>query len=200
MYKGQNKYIDHIVENYDNIFGCEILERYILEYIKISKKDNDASKLPKLLGELAVLYSDKSINKSNIKNFITKLIKDINHVNEFVITHIKNFFDIVIVNQPDLIFNYLDKINEELHDLSEDNISILSSAVVRGAMKLKLNINNLMLCIDYPWRSYCEISKYYWHFDNKDKALEYILKALKTCPQKLKDEYRFRRDSIISQT
>lgn len=193
-----NKYIDYIMSYYDGEFAGSILENYIIKCIK-SNNDREKNKklLPKLFGELAFIYSDSKITLNRVKNFFKELMEVLPYSDVLVVEHVSNFADIVLVCKPELLFYYLDRINENYDDINEDSLSILSKSVIRGAMKLKININTVFLFIKHPWRSYYALSNYYSYFNDGNSALEYISKAVATCPNTLVDVFRTKREKIL---
>jgi hypothetical protein len=193
-----SKYIDHIMNCYDGEFAGSILENYILKCIKSNNNiEKNKKMLPKLFGELAFIYSDSKITKNRIKNFFKDLTEILPYSDPFIVEHVSNFADIVLVYKPELLFYYLDRINENYDDTNEDNLSILSRSVIRGAMRLKVNISTVFLCIKHPWRSYYALSSYYSYFNDNNSALDCIIKAVETCPDVLIDMFRKKRENIL---
>lgn len=191
------KYLDHIIEYHDIDFACKILEEYTLSCVYKNEIDINSNFIH-ALGNLSFIYSKKEINKRRAENFIKEIFNIISTENEYITTHLSNFFEHIMIFNPSLIYYYLNELNN-IFVKNEDNAAILYKAVILSSLKNKFNLNNVFSLIKYPWRSYFELSNYHLYYNNHYEALKYIDKAIKSCPVILKTQYTKRQKYILMQ-
>lgn len=192
------KYLKHTAENEDINFSSSLLQNYILGALKeFYQGTNKGESLPSALGELAFLYSKESINTDRITEFIEDMLNLITDSSQYIIEHIANFMDIVLVHNPQIINFYLYKLKKN-KKVKDDNAAMLYSSVIYSALEHKVDLKDTFRHIEYPWRSYFKLANYYFYYKDNTSALNYIIKAVKTCPLELKCEYIKRRDYIVS--
>ena len=192
------KYLKHAAECEDTNFSSSLLQNYILGSLKgFYEGKNKGESIPSALGELAFLYSKEDINTQRITEFIEDVFSILSNTNQYIIGHIANFMDIVLVHNPQIINFYLHKLKKN-DKVKGDSAAILYSSVIYSALEHKVDLRSTLSHIEYPWRSYFKLANYYLYYNDNTSALNYIIRAVKTCPVELKNEYTRKRDYIIS--
>jgi len=192
------RYLKHTAECEDTNFSSGLLQKYVLGVLKeFYDGKNKGESLPSALGELSFLYSKKDINTQRITEFIEEVFGMLSNSNRYIIEHIANFMDIVLVHNPQIINFYLYKL-KETNNINGDNAALLYSSVIYSALEHKVNLIDTLKHMEYPWRSYFKLANYYLYYNDNTTALNYIIRAVKTCPLELKGEYTKKRDYIIS--
>jgi len=192
------KYLKRAAESEDTNFSSNLLQNYILRFLKeVHQGKNKGESLPSALGELAFLYSKEGMDTQRITEFIEELINMLSDSNQYIIEHIANFMDIVLVHNPQIIKFYLHKLKEN-HRINGDNAAMLYSSVIYSVLENKVDLGITLRNIEYPWRTYFKLANYYLYYNDNTSALNYIIRAVKTCPIELKNEYIRKRDCIIS--
>lgn len=192
------RYLNHIIEHHNIEFACTMLENYSIKYVEdFLKGKNNGENIPEFFGELAFLYSKSEIDDLNIKRFIDKMLDSTLSINTYIAVHISNFLEIVLFYKSELINFYIEKVQKYRSCSDEDNISLLSSAVILPVIKNGGSVEDILPHIVFPWRSYFILANYYIYYNQNTAALNYAIKALKTCPDKLKNEYCERKKLIL---
>lgn len=192
------RYFNHVMQYHCSEFASSILEKYILNYLnEIMSCRASGENIPEAFGNLAFLYSKKDISLNRVKNFIDIMLQRRIGINGYIAEHIGNFMEIVLYYKSELINFYLERINGMKDVLSADNSSILSSAAVLPAVKKDIYIGDILSNIQYPWRSYNLLASYYLYFNENIMALNYSIKAIKSCPPELKQQYIEKRQYIL---
>lgn len=163
---------------------CEFF-RYVFECLKGEK---DEGQVPNILGDLAFNYAFMSFNENSIYKFIERLILIHPFLNDYLILHVSNFCEIVLVYYPKLITPYIDLLktisNKDIH-----KCSLLYKSIVLSALRHNYDIEDIINNIPYKWCCYYEISNYYLYLNDFDKAMKYIIEAIRTCPNEVKNKY-----------
>ncbi|MFA9397237.1 MAG: hypothetical protein ACERKV_03110 [Clostridiaceae bacterium] len=193
-----SKYINHIIEHYDPKFASDILENYTISYINdFCSGKNIGQHLSEIFGNLAFLYSIKDVENENKISFVDRFFNATYSINSFLARHISDFFEIILSNDKELVNFYLDKLNSEDNTLFNDDRAILYKAVICPALNNELEIEEILKKIEYPWRSYYEMSSYFYYYNDNVAALKYIKQAIDCCPLSLKKEYLNKKKRII---
>lgn len=188
------EYVDEVVGSYNISFASEIVEKYALHYIKeYVEENNDGKKIIVILGNLAFLYRNDEISNEKIKNFINELFKECYSIDGYLAKRIANFIEIILNKNSELVYFYIDKIKSYTGVISDDSMAILYKATIIPAFKNELNVYEIADEFQYPWRSYYEIAFYNYYYHNKMMALQYINKAIATCPRELLEKYMERK-------
>lgn len=192
------RYFSHVMQYHRCEFASSILESYILNYLnEIISCRASGENIPEAFGNLAFLYSKDDISISRVRNFVDSMLQIRIGISGYIAEHIGNFMEIVLYYKSELINFYLERIDSMKDVLSADNSSILSSAAVLPAVKKDICIVDILSNIQYPWRSYNLLASYYLYFNDNIKALNYSIKAIKSCPPELKKQYIEKRQHIL---
>ena len=117
-------------------------------------------------------------------------------MNPYLAKHISNFYEIILTDYKELIYPYIQTINNN-NKITPDDMAMLYRAAIFPALKNKLQLAYLLIQIKYSYRSLGEIANYYNYYGDYGKAIYYIVKAIKTAPEELKEDYKKKRDYII---
>lgn len=169
--------------------------KYIYEFIDGQNRGEDISHY---FGELSFIYSKDEIQSINVEIFLMQILKTEIYLSKYFCNHIKNFMEIVLFYKPEIISSYLDMIRNIEYIEYEDNISIMESAVILPGYKNKIATDKILTQIMFPWRSYYELANCFLYYNKFLEALRYIFKAIATCPNELKNEYKKKSKYIIN--
>lgn len=175
---------------------CKDTFVYIKQYMQGM---NSGDSIAVYLGNLAYIFNSTDSDVKRLKKFINNVIDIVPFIDKYISKHISDFFDTTFVCNQELIDYYIMRLNNIKIITDEDNLSLLYSSVMRAAYKSHRDINRLLGTIRFFWRSFYELSNIYFYYNNKTMALNYIIKAIKVCPEDLKYEFVKRKEYILSQ-
>lgn len=193
------RYLDNSKNSYDTAFLCDILENYTLSYIEnYANGYNNGEEIVIILGQLAFLYKKDEIVSEKVIKFIDKIFNKLYYINHYLARHISNFIEIVSSKDVRIIESYILQVEKYNRYIEKDNVSILYKGCILPLLRKKMPVGEFVEKFKYPWRSYYELSHYYYHYDNGIASLKYIIKAIKTCPKDLLREYKIKREYLKS--
>jgi len=192
-----NKHVDYIVNYKNKDFALKILEDYTLGYVTdyIHGKNNGAA-ISEVFGNLSYLTLSLEKDITYQTNFMHRLFLKADPMNPYLAKHISNFYEIILTDYKELIYPYIQTINNN-NKITPDDMAMLYRAAIFPALKNKLQLAYLLIQIKYSYRSLGEIANYYNYYGDYGKAIYYIVKAIKTAPEELKEDYKKKRDYII---
>lgn len=193
-----NKYVDYITDFKNQDFALKILENYTLGYVAdyIHGK-NDGAAIAEVFGNLSYLTLSLEKDITHQTNFMGRLFLKARPMNPHLAKHISNFYEIILTDYKELIYPYIQTINNSNNKITTDDMAVLYKAAIFPALKNKLQLTYLLIQIKYTYRSLREIADYYNYYGDYGKAIYYIIKAIKTAPDELKESYMKKRDYII---
>ncbi|MDV3426377.1 MAG: hypothetical protein LIR50_04185 [Bacillota bacterium] len=193
-----NKYVDYVTDFKNRDFALKILENYALGYVTdyIHGK-NDGAAIAEVFGNLSYLTLSLEKDITYQTNFMGRLFLKADPMDPHLAKHISNFYEIILTDYKELIYPYIQIINNNKNRITPDDMAMLYRAAIFPALKNKLQLAYLLIQIKYSYRSLSEIANYYNYYGDYGKAIYYIIKAIKTAPEDLKEDYKKKRDNII---
>ena len=193
-----SSYLKHAAEYEDTKFSSSYLQKYVIGVLEeLNQGKNKGEGLCHALGELSFLYSKKDICTEHIMQFVKVVLNTLSNSNKYIIEHVATFMENILVYNPEMIHFYLVKVKEN-NKINDDEAAMLYSSVIYSVLENKIDLKRILKHIEYPWRSYFRLANYCLYKNDNINALNYIIKAIKTCPVELKSEYIERRDYIVS--
>lgn len=192
------EHINKISQYSNNNLSNNILLEYAITNIQnYAVGNNSGGNIVEILANMSYSFTKEGIDNRFITKVINKMFLVIPFANEWLITHISNFFEIILVYHSELINEYIISVNKYADVINKDYSSLLYKAVILSSLNNDLDMDNILNKIMYPWRSYFEASNCCLYSNDKFKALRYINKAIEECPKALYMEYTKRKKQIL---
>jgi len=131
------------------------------------------------------------------RNFMYRLFLKADPINSNLAKHISNYYEIILTEYKEIILTYIEIINDYKDQISVDNMAVLYRGAIFPALKNKIQIAYLLTKIRYSYRCFREIANYYNYQNENGKAIYYLIKAIKTAPEELIEDYKKKRNDII---
>lgn len=193
-----NKHLDYISDYKNKDFALKILENYTLGYVTdYIQGKNDGMAVAEVFGNLSYITLGLEKNITHQIDFMQKLFLKAHPMNSYLARHISNFYEIILTDYKELIYPYIQAINNNKSRITSDDMAMLYRAVIFPALNNNLQMTYLLLQVKYSYRCLREAANYYNYYGEYGKAIYYIVKAIKTAPEDLKEEYKKKRDNII---
>lgn len=192
------EHIDKISQyNNNNLSNNILLEYAIVNIQNYAVGNTSGENIVEILAYMDYYFTKENIDKNFIMKVINKIFIVVPFSNQWLITHISNFFEIILINHSSIINYYILAVDKYSDVIDKDYSAILYKAVILSALKNDLNMDIILNKIKYPWRSYFEAANCSLYSNNKLKALRYINKAINKCPKDLSLEYSKRKKQIL---